>query len=736
MLKKLLERFGREKTVAAWMERGCCSRAAANRFYKEIQRDLRAKNGITVEEKQWAHEKGYLSKRIEQYDLRNKPDFFISDLDFASLRPINNSFSKWFDDLLTVRRVLHPYREFLPKMHFSIIDREGRKVFLPVESSNPELGGGDEAFFALLKEKGRLILAPSRRWSRRSSYLIEAAGDDSYRFLKDDLGVLRCSICGRAYDKNRILNRSYGQTLYGADDLLDLISSLEYNWVVYEPYDTVETFEGFVKVFVGVRDFAYAEILDIYRVTEKRGSPVYQRVSDFDALGLENSSFIEASIKELAAFVGEISFFTVYVVPTETGFVVDTFDSDPALPSLAFSEKLNSYLLSRVSAKRLVPDEQRPDYRASVKKRAFERFVERFCRPGMRPYMQKLWMHAVWDDFKHGKTNSLPQKLWAWRRGFLSYRIQQYGLTEENYRDFLSDYQYHWLNRINNDYQVWINDKLTTRYVLEPYKQYLAEYYFAFFKQDGLSYVKALPDLPGDVEASYDGLFGLLKKKHLIALKPSAGTHGDGFYRLEWFDGSYFVNGCEKSERDIVSLIEGFRSFYVATEYLFLHPDLRDIYPNALNTVRVAVVNQDAIHPKIMQAYMRIGSSGSGYTDNIGYGGICAYVDVDSGFCHSPETLKDHVYVASPLHPDTGVVIERHIPNWDVVRKGVIDLCCFMPQLEYLGFDIAVTEEGFKILEINIHQDLHKVAEHSEEFRAFYRDKLALKAGKYGLNRY
>lgn len=545
-MKKLFERLRREKAVAAWMERGCCSRAAANRFYKEIQRDLKANNGVAIGEKRWAHEKGYLSKRIEQYDLRNTSDFFISDLDFASLRPINNSFSKWFDDLLTVRRVLHPYKEFIPKMHFSIIDREGCKVFLPIESSDVELEGGAEAFFALLKEKKRLILAPSRRWSKRSSYLVEAVGDDSYRFLKDDLGVLRCAICGRVYDRNRVLNRSYGQTLYGADDLLGLISSLEYNWVVYEPYDAAENFEGFVKMFVGVRDFAYAEVLDIYHVTEKRGSPVYQRVTDLDALGLRNAAFIEASIKELAAFVGEVSFFAVYVVPTTAGFVVDTFDSDPALPSVAFSEKLNSYLFSRVSAKRLVPDEQRPDYRTSVKRRAFEKFVARFCRPGMRPYMQKLWMHAVWDDFRHGKTNSLPQKLWAWRRGFLSYRIQQYGLTDENYRSFLSDYQYHWLNRINNDYQVWINDKLTTRYVLEPYKQYLAEYYFAFFKQDGMSYIKALPDLPRGFEASYDGLFELLKEKHLIALKPSAGTHGDGFYRLEWLDGSFFCKWMRK----------------------------------------------------------------------------------------------------------------------------------------------------------------------------------------------
>ena len=35
-----------------------------------------------------------------------------------------------------------------------------------------------------------------------------------------------------------------------------------------------------------------------------------------------------------------------------------------------------------------------------------------------------------------------------------------------------------------------------------------------------------------------------------------------------------------------------------------------------------------------------------------------------------------------------------------------------------------------------IHQDLHKVAEHSEEFKVFFRDKLALKARQYDLKKY
>lgn len=53
-----------------------------------------------------------------------------------------------------------------------------------------------------------------------------------------------------------------------------------------------------------------------------------------------------------------------------------------------------------------------------------------------------------------------------------------------------------------------------------------------------------------------------------------------------------------------------------------------------------------------------------------------------------------------------------------------------------MGFDIAITDDGFKIIEINIHQDLHKVAEHSEEFKAFFRDKLELKAQQYELKKW
>ena len=167
-----------------------------------------------------------------------------------------------------------------------------------------------------------------------------------------------------------------------------------------------------------------------------------------------------------------------------------------------------------------------------------------------------------------------------------------------------------------------------------------------------------------------------------------------------------------------------------------MHHELKKIYPNAVNTIRVAVVNQSAYEPKIMQTYMRIGSSKSGFTDNVGYGGICAKIDTATGRYYCPEQLRDHKFTPCPKHPDTGVEIEGIVPNWDYMCEGVLNICRFMPELEYLGFDIAITDDGFKIIEINIHQDLHKVAEHSPEFKQFYQDKLKLKAEQYGMKKW
>lgn len=747
----IFSRIKREFFIRPWLGQGY-SRRLANSYYKKVCIDLENDNGVSKEDKKWAHAHKYFSDSIEKYDLKNNPDKYITDMDYMYLKPFNNSFTKWVGDLVTENLVLIDYREHLPKLYFNIIERENRKVFLPIDTVGREYGENYDDFIKLLDERGELVIRPDRTSAHRSAYRIKRTGEDSYELLEDSACRMRMSIYGNDYDRDLLLAEEHPNDLpenfelnpcrsdhYDKKSLYELISTFKYSYVIAEPYRVRADKTGMLRIYVANEKLKDTKLLDYYYTDIVDGNVRCRAVTPDGALDGEKLGGwdkIIAAVTDIAHFISEIEYFTVSIFFTEDGFVIDSIDTNPSLPPIVHSDALNDYLLARLAKKRETVVVTRERWIKAFSEKRFKRFVKRFCRPGIRPYMQRLWMNSVWDDLWHNKATTLRQKLWSYKRGFLSFRIKQYGLTKDNYKNFLSDYQYHWLNRINNGYQIWINDKTTTRYVFEPYKQYLAKYYYDIIKIEGETCIKALQDIPDGFEASFDGIFRLLRQEKLLALKPSAGTHGDGFYRMEYADGKYFINGNEMTEDGIIAMIDGFKSIYIITEYLFMHRELKKIYPHSVNTIRVAVVNQSAYEPKIMQTYMRIGSSKSGFTDNVGYGGICAKIDIPTGRYYCAEQLKDHVFTPCPIHPDTGVEIEGVVPNWELMKKGIIDICRFMPELEYLGFDIAITDDGFKIIEINIHQDLHKVAEHSEEFKSFYRDKLRLKAEKYGLNKW
>lgn len=744
-------RMKRERFIRPWLRQGY-SRRLANSYYKKVCKDLKNENGVPKRDKKWAHARKFFSDSIEKYDLKNNPDKYITDLDYMYLRPFNNSFSKWVGDLVTENHVLIDYREYLPKLYFNIIERENRKAFLPIDTVNREYGETYDDFIRLLDTRGELVIRPDRPSAHRSAYRIRHTGENRYELMEDAACKTRMSIYGHDYDADFLLTDELPDDLpenfvpnpckrdfYDRDSLYELISTFKYGYVIAEPYSVKPEMTGIIRIYAANDKLKDTRLLDYYYTDVVDGSPRCRAVApDGELCGekLERWDEISAAVTDIAHFISELEYFAVSIFITREGFVIDSIDTNPDLPPIAHSDELNDYLLARLAKKRESVIVTRERWISAFRQKRFKRFVRHFCRPGMRPYMQKLWMNSVWDDLWHNKGTTLREKLWCYKRGFLSFRIKQYGLTKDNYKSFLSDYQYHWLNRINNGYQIWINDKTTTRYVFEPYKQYFAKYYYDIIKVEGETFIKALQDIPEGFGSSFDELFRLLRQEKLLALKPSSGTHGDGFYRMEYKDGRYLINGSEMTEDEIVSMIEGFKSIYIITEYLFMHHELKKIYPYSVNTIRVAVVNQSAYEPKIMQTYMRIGSSSTGFTDNVGYGGICAKIDIPSGRYYCAEKIIDHKFTPCPIHPDTGVKIEGIVPNWELMKKGITDICRFMPELEYMGFDIAITDDGFKIIEINIHQDLHKVAEHSEEFKAFFRDKLELKAQQYELKKW
>ena len=74
---------------------------------------------------------------------------------------------------------------------------------------------------------------------------------------------------------------------------------------------------------------------------------------------------------------------------------------------------------------------------------------------------------------------------------------------------------------------------------------------------------------------------------------------------------------------------------------------------------------------------------------------------METGRFYNGKIITENSILPCSKHPDTGEVIEGYLPNWDIIKKGVIALNMEMPQLEYLGFDVAITEDGMKLPEIN-----------------------------------
>ncbi|MFR8853705.1 MAG: hypothetical protein ACLVHQ_01765 [Oscillospiraceae bacterium] len=199
---------------------------------------------------------------------------------------------------------------------------------------------------------------------------------------------------------------------------------------------------------------------------------------------------------------------------SQSGLKIVGYHDMPAMPAgIAPDSQLNLYLKQRAEEKirRLRSGDIKT--KGSIKKRAVRFLKKHYFRKGFREYMLATWLNLVKDDIGT-KSTTLRQKIWAWKRGFPSYRIQQYSLTEENCRQILSDYDYAWLNRINNGYQKWINDKTTMRYVLDEAKEYMAGYYFFISKKNGKLFIKKLQDCPEHIgRADSDGILRLLRER-------------------------------------------------------------------------------------------------------------------------------------------------------------------------------------------------------------------------------
>jgi hypothetical protein len=183
-----------------------------------------------------------------------------------------------------------------------------------------------------------------------------------------------------------------------------------------------------------------------------------------------------------------------------------------------------------------------------------------------------------------------------------------------------------------------------------------------------------------------------------IFVKPADGAGGKGIYIFHKNnEGHYVTNENIILDENFLATIGKIRD-YIIQAGVPQDPEISEIYPDSVNTCRIITENKNGV-ARLVCAMLRIGR-GQKEVDNISSGGICVNIDINSGkFGDFAMSYDGEKYTQ---HPDTHFVFRSEkISRWDETRKFTTDSAGKLPFFTYLGWDIALTDDGPVCIEIN-----------------------------------
>lgn len=734
----------------------------ARRWVRRAYRSYFKSEDYTFRQARWALKHGFLPEQVDGLNITeaNYKDT-ISARDYAFLRPLNGGYSKWITDKITINTIFKPYRKYMPTCYYQICKRYTETQIIPLNG----VDGGDtfEDVFKTIEEKGQVLitLAKGKRGSKVTFQ------DGVYYF--DDVATDKKSIQKRIEAYNAVI------VVRELIDIEDKFAGGRLKLTVFNEDGDNPVISGAYLVFNDENKMALPlldktsegedleevddepeedeeELKKVYAIVNLETGAIENPVNinhgkkTANDKNLNNDMILDGSIPDwdeivkvvdsLCRFVPQLEFFGMDIVIGKDGFKIIKMVNHPSYPqTVPFSKETSEYLKKKVEMKKEAYAGMGVKIRRGCKKiklKVRAKYAKTFFPNGLIPYLSIKFVGELKKDFFTNKDTTLKEKKWAFKHGFLSYRLHQYGITEENHLNYISDFEYKWLRHINNKYRHWMEDKITVKYICSDYNDCFPYYYYHIVMKNGNNKLIPMMDCPEGYGNTFQDIFNLAKEKGALALKPDEGSHGDGFYKLEYMDGQYYLNHEVATEEQVLNILSDINNQYLVTEYIDMHHEIKRIYDGAVNTIRMIVFKKDGKTPVIGNAYMRFGSKRTGAVDNMGAGGMFCKIDIETGRFYDAKIIEDNEIKPCLYHPDTNVKIEGILPNWEQTKAQVLEVATSIAQLEYFGFDLALTEDGIKFPEINRFPDYPAIEKYSDKTIDYLLYKLEQKKKKYG----
>lgn len=177
-----------------------------------------------------------------------------------------------------------------------------------------------------------------------------------------------------------------------------------------------------------------------------------------------------------------------------------------------------------------------------------------------------------------------------------------------------------------------------------------------------------------------------IKNKEQIIAKPVDGEGGKGIEKINTKEFEYkeLYNKLIQNKQDLIE------------EVIVQNEDMNKIYKKSVNTLRMFTFVKDG-KAYFLQAILKFGNGG--ICDNFSSGGMYTFVN-DEGIVIAPAIdQEDHYFDVHPLTNEK--IIGFKVPMFKEAIELVKKAALVLPEVRYVGWDVAISEKGAVLVEGN-----------------------------------
>ena len=275
--------------------------------------------------------------------------------------------------------------------------------------------------------------------------------------------------------------------------------------------------------------------------------------------------------------------------------------------------------------------------------------------------------------------------------GYLADQYVIYDFKHNDKKPYLSEFDWYRSRYINEPFDFFLNNKIMCTEVLKQYTN-VPEIYV--IKNRGvLSRI-------GKSVLTYDEVFDAIREHKQVFIKPYGAGKGTDVYRFDYIDGQFYVDGEQTTIERLKKIMDSYDNWMIC-QGITQAPFSASLYDKTVNTIRLITFRDIETEKfRVFFAVQRIGTKETIPVDNGSRGGLVSKIDLETGELSEAKSL--HSLEVHDVHPDSGAPIKGVIvPGWEDVKKEMLRLSELMPYVNFIAWDIVLTEDGINVIEAN-----------------------------------